>query len=93
MVKLKGGRHSQAKKAHRKSIKRKLYNLRYKKKLKEAAKNLKKLIDEKKKEEAIELYKKIESLIDKMKVKGILHKNTASRKKSKLSRDLNLLIK
>jgi len=84
MVKLKGGRHSQAKKAHRKSEKRRIYNLRYKKKLKNLVKKLKKLIEEKKKEEAINLYREITSLVDKMKVKGIVHKNFAARKKSKL---------
>jgi len=84
MVKLKGGRHSQAKKAHRKSEKRRLYNLRYKKKLKSLVKKLKKLVEEKKKEEAINLYREITSLVDKMKVKGIVHRNLAARKKSKL---------
>jgi small subunit ribosomal protein S20 len=38
--------------------------------------------------EAKELYQKVVSLIDKAVAKGTLHKNTASRKKSRLSKKL-----
>jgi small subunit ribosomal protein S20 len=39
-------------------------------------------------DEAKELYQKVTSLIDKAVAKGTLHKNTASRKKSRLSKKL-----
>ena len=38
--------------------------------------------------EAKELYQKVTSLIDKAVAKGTLHKNTASRKKSRLSKKI-----
>ena len=38
--------------------------------------------------EAKELYRKVASLIDKAVSKGTLHKNTAARKKSKLSKKI-----
>ena len=37
------------------------------------------------KTEALELFKKVSSMIDKLAKKNILHKNTASNKKSKLA--------
>jgi small subunit ribosomal protein S20 len=39
-------------------------------------------------DEAKELYQKVTSLIDKAVAKGTLHKNTAARKKSRLSKKL-----
>lgn len=39
-------------------------------------------------DEAKELYKKVTSAIDKAVAKGTLHKNTASRKKSRLSKKI-----
>ena len=38
------------------------------------------------KEEALELYKKVSSLLDKLAKKNIIHKNNAANKKSKLSK-------
>ncbi|HWQ30939.1 MAG TPA: 30S ribosomal protein S20 [Negativicutes bacterium] len=40
--------------------------------------------------EAKELYQKVTSLIDKAVAKGTLHKNTAARKKSRLSKKLKV---
>lgn len=42
-------------------------------------------------DEARELYQKVTSLIDKAVSKGTLHKNTAARKKSRLSRKLKAI--
>ncbi len=75
-----------AKKALRGSIKKKAMNDRNKKMVKEAIKNIEKLVKEKKKDEAKKLLPKAYSTIDKATKKGILKHNTASRKKSRLSR-------
>jgi len=84
MVKLKGGRHTQAKKAFRQSEKRRKRNLRNKKTVRAELKLLENLIQEKKKTEAMDQYKKVEKLLDKIAGKNIIHKNTAARKKSRL---------
>ena len=84
MVKLKGGRHTNAKKAFRQSERHRKRNLRYKKIVRAELKLLEKLIQEKKKAEALTQYKKVEKLLDKIAGKNIIHKNTAARKKSRL---------
>ena len=45
-----------------------------------------KLCEEGKKDEARPAFKKASSVIDKASLKGIVHKNTAARKKSKLAK-------
>jgi small subunit ribosomal protein S20 len=52
---------------------------------------IKKLKEAKNKKEAIDLYKKVSSMIDKLAKKNILHKNTAANKKSKLAKFVNSL--
>jgi small subunit ribosomal protein S20 len=49
-------------------------------------------INKKEKEIAQKLFTEVQSLIDKAKSKGILHRKTASRMKSKLARKLNNLL-
>lgn len=46
-----------------------------------------------KKDEALDLIKKAVSIIDKYAYKGIIHKNTASRKKSNLMKKIHILKK
>jgi small subunit ribosomal protein S20 len=75
-----------AKKALRGSLKKKAANDRNKKMVKEAIKSIEKLVKEKKGAEAKKLLPKAYSTIDKATKKGVLKKNTASRKKSRLSR-------
>ncbi len=75
-----------AKKALRGSLKKKAMNDRNKKAIKEAIKNIEKLIKEKKKAEAKKLLPKAYSVIDKACKKGVIKFNNASRKKSRLSR-------
>lgn len=75
-----------AKKALRGSLVKKAMNDRNKKAIKEATKNIEKLIKEKKKDEAKKLLPVAYSAIDKAAKRGVLKKNTASRKKSQLSR-------
>ena len=75
-----------AKKALKGSLVKKAMNDRNKKAIKEATKSIEKLIKEKKKDEAKKLLPKAYSVIDKAAKRGVLKKNTASRKKSLVSR-------
>jgi small subunit ribosomal protein S20 len=52
---------------------------------------IKKLRETTDKNEAMELYKKVSSMLDKLGKKNILHKNTVGNKKSKLARYVNNL--
>ncbi|RKY84797.1 30S ribosomal protein S20 [candidate division KSB1 bacterium] len=72
----------------RKSLKQKQRNRQYKSTLKTAIKKLCSLTD---RTEAEQELRKTISLIDKLASKGIIHKNKASNKKSKLTRLVNSL--
>ena len=75
-----------AKKAHRSSLRKRVFNLRRKNKVSSAIKSLKKLISAGQKKEALAMMREVQSALDKA-VKGkTLKKNTASRKKSRLSK-------
>lgn len=63
-------------------------NQHYKSQMKTA---IKKVLSVTKKDEAETLYKEAISLIDRLVSKGIIHKNTAARRKSTISRHLNSL--
>lgn len=78
-----------AQKALRQSVKRKKENLVYKKKLKDLLKKANACVLEKNKEKAKELLPVIYKTLDKMVKRDILKKNTASRRKSQLSKKLN----
>jgi small subunit ribosomal protein S20 len=75
-----------AKKALRGSLKKRVQNDRNKKKMKEAVKGVEKLVKEKNPTEAKKLLNQAYSAIDKAAKKGVIKKNTAARKKSRLSR-------
>ena len=75
-----------AKKALRGSLVKKAANDRNKKAVKEAIKKIDKLVKEKKKDEAKKLLSIAYSAIDKAAKKGVFKDNTASRKKSRLSK-------
>lgn len=75
-----------AKKALRSSLRKNAINDRTKKKLKEGAKTIQKLVVAKKWTEAKDSLSAAYSAIDKAAKSGVLKKNTASRKKSRLSR-------
>ena len=75
-----------AKKAHRSSLKKRVFNLRRKDKVSKAVKSLKKLVALGNKKDAEMMMRQVQSALDKA-VKGkTLKKNTASRKKSRLSK-------
>lgn len=75
-----------AKKALRGSFRKKDLNDRRKKALKEAIKKVEKLVREKKTDEAKKALPSAYQAIDKAAKRGIIKKNNASRKKSRLSR-------
>ncbi|MFA6251286.1 MAG: 30S ribosomal protein S20 [Candidatus Paceibacterota bacterium] len=75
-----------AKKALRGSMVKKAANDRNKKNIKEAIKKIEKFVKEKKKDEAKKLLPGAYSVIDKAAKRGVIKKNNASRKKSRLSK-------
>lgn len=75
-----------AKKALRQDKKKKALNLARKKTMKETIKKFQKLVKAGKKDEAQKLLPLAQKAIDKAKKRGVLKKNTASRKKSILSK-------
>lgn len=62
-----------------------------KNRLKRAEKEFVKALEEKDREKAGENHRQVVSLLDKLAKKGIIHKNKASRKKSRLTQRLNQL--
>ena len=79
-----------AKKALRQSIKKRERNLFYKNKIKDLVKEVRSLVSQKKIKEAKELLPQIYKALDKAAKVGVIKKNNASRKKSRLTK---LLIK
>ena len=75
-----------AKKALRSSQKKRVFNLRRKRTMKDSIKVVESLVTNKKKDEAREKLSLAYKAIDKATKKGILKKNTASRKKARLSK-------
>ncbi|MBI5071524.1 30S ribosomal protein S20 [Candidatus Falkowbacteria bacterium] len=80
-------------KALRQSKKRTARNLKVKSDLKKIIKGSRKLLDDKKAEEAKKLILQSIKEIDRAISKGIIKKNTGARKKSRLMKRLNALIK
>ncbi len=77
-----------ASKAMRQSERRKEFNSKVKDQVKRNVKEVKRLIKTGDKEAAAELMKKAMSALDKAAKKNVIHKNTASRKKSRLAKSL-----
>lgn len=84
---------SSAKKAMRQSLRRKTINLRTKSKYKTAVKSTRQSIADGDKTASVENLKQAMSQLDKAVKKNVLHKNTASRKKSRLAKAINKLSK
>lgn len=78
-----------AKKTLRSSLKKRAFNTRRKKAMKETVKDINKLIVEKNTKEAEGLLSKAYKAIDKAAKRGVIKKNTAARKKSRLTLRLN----
>ncbi len=77
-----------AKKALRSSKRKRFFNLNRKEELTSVSKEYKKLLSIGKKEEAKSLLPKLQKAIDKAEKRGIIKKNTASRKKSRLMKKI-----
>ena len=73
----------------RQDKKRRAHNISIKTDLKKTVKSFNQLIAEKKTEEAKTALKKLLSKLDKACTKGIMHKNTAGRRKSSFMQALN----
>ncbi len=80
-----------AKKRLKTDKKKRTRNIRVKKSLKVLVKNLNQTIELKKEEEVKEALGKAGSALDRAASKGVIHKNTARRKKSRLARKVNKL--
>lgn len=78
-----------AKKALRQSLRRRVRNLQKKQKIKNLLKEVKNLISEKKSEEAKKLLPQVYKLLDKAAKTGLIKKNTASRKKARITKLIN----
>lgn len=81
---------SSAKKALRSSKRKKVFNLRRKNEMQKVIKDYKKLVSAKKTEEAEKLIPRLQKAIDKAEKRGVIKKNTASRKKSRLIKKLSV---
>jgi small subunit ribosomal protein S20 len=77
-------RNLSAEKDQRQSEKRRLRNKMIKSRAKTLVKDFVQLVDEKKKEEAGKKLTELSSFLDKAVSKGIYHRNTAARKKSRM---------
>lgn len=77
-----------AKKALRQSQKRRKRNIKYKNKIKDLIKKVKILIKDNKIKEAQELLPQIYKILDKSAKEKIIKKNTADRKKSRISKQI-----
>jgi len=92
---LKGGKrlatHKSALKRMRQNEKKRERNKRYRSMVKNAVKKVKMAIDEKDKEKANLLLRRAIRIINKVKSKGVIHPNNASRRISRLTKKVNSL--
>jgi small subunit ribosomal protein S20 len=82
-------RNKSALKANRQNIKRREHNRGLRAKLRTGLKSIRKSLDVKDVDGAKKALQTLQSLVDKMATKGIIHKNTASRYKSRLAAKLS----
>ena len=80
-----------AKKRIRQNEKRRIRNKSYKSMVKNLSKKIEEAITSQNKEEALAAFEVFKKTIDSVAGKGILHKNTVARKKSRLSKKINAL--
>ena len=81
--------HASALKAHRQSLKNREHNRQFRSRLRTALKNVRTAIDGNDKAAAKTALREVTSLIDKLASKGIIHRNAASRYKSRLTTRLS----
>lgn len=80
---------SSAKKAIRNSARKRVFNLRRINNMRSVLKEIRKLVLDKKTSEATALLPRAYKAIDKAAKRGVIKKNTAARKKSRLTRFIN----
>ena len=80
--------HKSAKKRMRTSERLRAYNKTKKTRMKTAVKDLEGTTD---RTEAETKYKTVSSILDRLSTKGIIHRNTAARKKAQLAKHVNNL--
>jgi small subunit ribosomal protein S20 len=78
-------RNKSALKAHRQNLKRREANRQLRSKLRTGLKTLRKAVGDADKEAAQAAAREAQALVDRMASKGIVHRNTAARYKSRLS--------
>ena len=78
-------RNKSALKANRQNIKRREHNRALRSKLRTGLKTVRESLDDKKSDASKGALRTLQSLVDKMAAKGMIHRNTASRYKSRLS--------
>lgn len=75
----------------RQNIKRRIRNLHKKRKVKSFSKQLETLVSQKKIKEAKKLLQEYYKLLDKAAKTGVIHRNKAARKKSRIAQKINNL--
>jgi small subunit ribosomal protein S20 len=80
---------SSAAKRHRQSQSRRLRNKMVRTRVRTSTRKLAELVEAKSKEEAAKQYNAVASLLDRAASKGVIHRNTAARKKHRLQRMLS----
>lgn len=73
------------------SERNRIYNRFWTTRCKNAVKKVIDAVDEKKQDVAVKFYDMAQSIIDKAVVKGVMHKNTANRRKAMMSRRVKAL--
>ncbi|MBC7363772.1 MAG: 30S ribosomal protein S20 [Candidatus Aminicenantes bacterium] len=84
-------RHKSAIKQHRRSLRRRAINQRNKSMMRTYIKKVREAIESGNRQEALELLPKVFKIIDKTVAKGAIHKNTGSRYKSRLSKQVQMM--
>lgn len=82
---------SSAKKAHAASVRKAVFNLRRKRAMKSAVKEVRELVSAKKKGEAEKLLPAAYKALDKAAKRGVIKANTAARNKARLTKAVNSL--
>ena len=80
-----------AAKRHRQSEKRRIHNKAIRSEVRTHAKGVEDAVGQGNQKEAQEAFKRFSSLMDSAARKGVFHKNTAARKKSRLAKKVNAL--
>jgi len=84
--------HGPAAKRHRQSLKARIHNRSIRSRVRSAQRSCLRAIATKDKDLAEQRFREVAKLIDTAAGKGVYHKNTAARTKSRLQRKLNSLI-